>query len=459
MVHFNIAITRRRALAVILVVVSILIIDSTIVKFIAFSNKELPTSTYVSIFITFTILFVGIVTVLLGFVKSKEQRSGLKSGLAVKSSYIIIALTQFLLIAIMVIIILQISPLKSYSILSLLAVVYISHITAFFFLILLVLAFIDWMRTRHNKILSLYTISFSLTAVAIMISLIYAIKLPYQLSNVRPYPIHLSLVTLPGSELANSFGMTLDIISILSFVSVWFASVILLSTYSRRLGKIKYWIITAIPLVYFLFPFEGYLLNIFQSLIVSSPVFFGVVNVLVFSATKQLGALFFSLAFLAASTVVAKQVTQKYLLVSAIGIAMLYGSIEIDTLLYTTYPPFGLVTISFMPMGSYMVFTGIFLSATLVARDKDIRKEFYNTAMSQLTLLKTIGVTEMEKQLIKSYKSIEKRTRSLEIKDTKYDKYKVIEPLVDDMEEGDVRELLHDVLTEVYSKSRAKSNS
>ena len=90
---------------------------------------------------------------------------------------------------------------------------------------------------------------------------------------------------------------------------------------------------------------------------------------------------------------------------------MLYGSIEIDTLLYTTYPPFGLVTISFMPMGSYMVFTGIFLSATLVARDKEIRKEFYNTAMSQLTLLKTIGVTEMEKQLIKSYKSIEKRTR------------------------------------------------
>ena len=61
-----------------------------------------------------------------------------------------------------------------------------------------------------------------------------------------------------------------------------------------------------------------------------------------------------------------------------------------------------------------MVFTGIFLSATLVARDKDIRKEFYNTAMSQLTLLKTIGVTEMEKQLIKSYKSIEKRTRSLD---------------------------------------------
>lgn len=460
MVQFNIEITRRRALAVILVVISILILDSTIVKFVAFSNKELPTSSYINIFVTFTVLFVGIMIVLLGFVQSKDLHSGLKSGLTLKSSYLIIALSQFSLIAAMVIIILQMILLKSYSILSLLAVVYISHITAIFFLILLVVAFIDWMRTRRNKILSLYTVSFSLTALAIMISLLYATVLPYQLSNVIPYPIHLSMLNLPGSELANSFGITLDIISMLSFVSVWLASAILLSTYSRRMGRIKYWTIIAIPLIYFLFPFEGYLLDIFQSLSVSSPVLFGVVNVLAFSATKQIGALFFSLAFLAASSLVAKKVTQKYLLISAIGIAILYASIEIESLLYTTYPPFGLVTISFMPMGAYMVFTGILVSATLAARDKELRKEFYSTAVSQLTLLKTIGVIEMENQLIKSYKSMEKRSK-LELKDTMYDKTKVREALhglVDEMDEGDVRELLHEVLTEVYSKSRGKGN-
>ena len=91
--------------------------------------------------------------------------------------------------------------------------------------------------------------------------------------------------------------------------------------------------------------------------------------------------------------------------------AIVFGSIEIDSLLYATYPPFGLVTISFMPIGSYLLFTGIFLSAALVARDKELRKQFYNTAVSQLSLLKTIGVTEMEKRLIKNYKSIEKPDR------------------------------------------------
>src|SRR6476619_186586 len=146
---------------------------------------------------------------------------------------------------------------------------------------------------------------------------------------------------------------------------------------------------------------------------------------------------------------------QKYLLISAIGMAILYGSLEIDTLLYATYPPFGVVTVSFIPMGSYLLFTGIFLSATLVARDKELRREFYNTAMNQLSLLKTIGVTEMEREMIKKYKSIDKRTRSLEVHSRfeEDDVREALHGLVDEMDKENVRELLHDVLTDVYSKS------
>jgi hypothetical protein len=112
-------------------------------------------------------------------------------------------------------------------------------------------------------------------------------------------------------------------------------------------------------------------------------------------------------------------------------------------------------------MGSYLLFTGIILSARLVARDKELRKEFHNTAMSQLNLLKTIGVTEMERQLMKSYKSVDQRTHSLE-KHSRFERDNMREALhglVDEMDKENVREMLHDVLTEVYSKSLAKSNS
>lgn len=124
--------------------------------------------------------------------------------------------------------------------------------------------------------------------------------------------------------------------------------------------------------------------------------------------------------------------------------ATLFGSIEIDSILYATYPHFGLVTISFMPIGSYLLFTGLFLSATVAARDIELRKEFYKSAMSQLTLLKTIGVTEMEKGLLKSVKFIESRVSSLEKDET---------PFVEELDIEKIREILHDVLTELYSKS------
>jgi hypothetical protein len=463
MVQFNLIITKRRALMLILAVISVMIVDSTIVKFIAFSNKEYPTLLNVSIFVTLTILFIVIVIVLLGFVKSKSSEPGLRRGLSVKSTYVIVALTQLLLISIMLIITHPIINLNSYNILSLFAVIYISHITALFFLISLVLTLVDWIMTKRNKILSLYAISFALTAIAIITSLLYATYvLSYHTSSIKLTSIHQSLLNLPRAELAMYFGPALDITSILSFVSVWIASAVLLSTYGRRIGKIRYWTIISIPLIYFLFPFEKYLVDIFQPFVISTPVLYGILNVTIFSATKQIGALLFSMVFLAASTLVTKYEMQKYLLISGIGMAILFGSIEIDTLLYATYPPFGLVTVSFIPMGSYLVLTGITLSATLLARDKELRGEFYRSAMGQLSLLKTIGVTEMENQLIKSYKSMEKQTRSLDTKESRFEKdnvREILHGLVDELDKDDVREILHDVLTDVYSKSRTNTDS
>jgi hypothetical protein len=225
------------------------------------------------------------------------------------------------------------------------------------------------------------------------------------------------------------------------------------------MGKVRYWMIMVLPLMYFLFPFETYFLNIFQPLMTSSPVTFAIINALILGATKQVGALFFSIAFFVASGLLAKYVVHKYLLISALGMAILFGSLEIDSFLYVTYPPFGLVTMSFMPMGSYLVYTGIVNSAALVARDKELRKVFYRSAMSEFDLLKAIGVTEMEKELIKTYKAIDKRTRSLE-KDSSFEKDNVKEALhglVDEMDTENAREILHDVLTEVYKKSRPKS--
>lgn len=198
--------------------------------------------------------------------------------------------------------------------------------------------------------------------------------------------------------------------------------------------------------VYYLFPFQSYFGNIFSSIVVASPVAFGIIYVLTFSATKQVGALLFSLAFWTASSLVVKDRIRKSLLISAISMVILFGSIDISVLQYRLYPPFGLVTQAFMPLGSYMLFIGIFTSATGVSRDTQLRKEFYKSAKSQLNLLKTIGVTQMEKGLLNDYKPMLNRSKILE----KYD-----DPHLD---QQDVKELIHDVLNEIQSRENLIAN-
>jgi hypothetical protein len=123
---------------------------------------------------------------------------------------------------------------------------------------------------------------------------------------------------------------------------------------------------------------------------------------------------------------------------SSIGIVFLFGSIEIAPLQYHVYPPFGLVTEAYLPLGEFLLLVGIFVSAKNISRNAQVRREFYKKAESQLALLRTVGFSQMEKELEGEVKSIEKRINLFETK---------VEP---EMEEQDIKQTLHDVLNELY---------
>ena len=119
---------------------------------------------------------------------------------------------------------------------------------------------------------------------------------------------------------------------------------------------------------------------------------------------------------------------------------ILFGTFEISPLQYHVYPPYGFITQAFIPLGAYLLFVGIFTSAKNISRDSELRKQFYKSASSQLALLKAIGVSQMEKELERQVRFVQKRSR-------------VSERTTDDeshLEEENVKEILHDVLNELY---------
>jgi hypothetical protein len=108
---------------------------------------------------------------------------------------------------------------------------------------------------------------------------------------------------------------------------------------------------------------------------------------------------------------------------------------------YRVYPPYGFITQAFIPLGAYLLFVGIFTSAKNISRDSELRKEFYKSASSQLALLKAIGVSQMEKELEKQVKSIEKRFLERTGESHFEEQH---------LEDENVKEILHDVLNELY---------
>ena len=77
----------------------------------------------------------------------------------------------------------------------------------------------------------------------------------------------------------------------------------------------------------------------------------------------------------------------------------MFASVELAPLQFRTYPPFGLVTEAYIPIGAYLLFVGIFTSAVQISRNAELRKIFYKNVSAQLDLFKSIGVSQMEKEL------------------------------------------------------------
>jgi len=293
-----------------------------------------------------------------------------------------------------------------------------------------------------------YAISFSIVLIYLVVSTIYVtVQFTHNSEWIKARSLHNTLVNSYVSDLSLSYGVALDVSYLLAFVIVWMATVTLLRQYRTKIGRTRFWVIITIPLIYFLFPFETYFTNFSEAMLSSAPVIYSVIYILLFSATKQVGGVLFSIVFLTAATKIKQPNLQNSLKIAAIGIAIVFSSLEITSLLYAAYPPYGVLTIMLMPLGSYSLFIGLFASARLSSQDRKLRREFFESAEKQLAFLQTIGKVQMEKELEKSLKSILKRPSILEDSRDDY------------LDEENVRELVQEVIYELRLKKTAKKNT
>jgi hypothetical protein len=445
--HLSFILTNKLALFFILAMSVIIVIDSNVINFYAYTNKELPVSSKIGIFTIFSITFAIFAIVLLKTIESYDFTSNYKRKKAQNLVRFTALASQFMVIAFLAVEIVQMSSVKMYYSSLTLLILFSSFVPSVLFILLLVVLLVRWFRSSKNFMIIAYAISFSIVCIYLVLSIVY-VNVQYTSTSewIKAKSLHSTLVNSSVSDLSFSFGVTLDALSLLSFVFVWIATVALLRQYRNKIGKTRFCVIIMIPLIYFLFPFETYFANFSEAMLSGSPVIFSVIYILLFSATKQVGGILFSIVFLTAATKIKQPNLQNSLIIAAIGIAIVFSSLEINSLLYAAYPPYGVLTIMLLPVGSYSLFMGLFASARLASQDKKLRREFFQSAEKQLAFLQTLGKVQMEKELEKSLKSILKRSSVL---DESRDDYR---------REENVRELVQEVLDELRSKRGTREN-
>jgi hypothetical protein len=438
------SLTRKSSLIFILVIASIIIIDSTIVEFYSFSGVRTSSGVNVVIFIAFSIVFAFSAILLVTCVKTITSKSTYKLPKKLRNFHYIIFGVLILTIGLISMTIFQIIALNKYHIILLHLVTYISHLSALAFAIPLVVILAKWFKSRRNYIILLYIITFSLVSTNIVVSLAYYEQILSRsyVIEIKPYRISTYVTGFYSKPADESLSSDYNVIFILSFLVIWVATMALLNQYKYRLGKIRYYALTIIPLIYFIFPFHTYFANLLSPFVLNSPIAVSVIYTILFSATKQVGAFLFSLSFLIASRVVPNDSVKKSLLISCIGMTILFSSVEITPLQYKVLPPYGLITEAFIPLGAFLLLVGIFTSAVNVSQDGELRRDFRKSAIAQLNLLRTIGIAQMEKELVKNFKLAEKRYPNLET--------------TQDYSEENVKQIVHEVLQELKQKDFGK---
>jgi len=446
--YFTFDLNKKISFIFILIIASTIIIDSTIVEFYSFSGVRTSPTINVVIFIAFSIVFAFSGILLVSCVKTITSKTTYRLPKNLRNFHYIIFVTLVVTIGLIAVTIFQIIVFNKYHILLLQLVTFISHVSALVFAIPLVFILVKWFKSRRNYIVLLYIITFSLVSTNIIVSLTYYEKILLRSNaiEIRQYSIATYVQSFFSMSADESLSAVYNVIFFMSFLVIWVATMALLNQYKYRLGKIKYYALTIIPLIYFIFPFHTYFANLLSPFVLDSPIAVSVIYTILFSASKQVGAFLFSLSFLIASIVVPKDSVRKSLLISCIGMSILFSSVEITPLQYKVLPPYGLITEAFIPLGSFLLLVGIFSSAVNVSQDGELRRDFRKSAIAQLNLLRTIGIAQMEKELVKNFKLAEKR-------------YQNLEPTQERYSEENVKQIVHEVLEELKLKDVGKGKT
>lgn len=420
-----------------IVVITTITIDSQIGYIADFIPEQVSSDAGVATFILMAVIFAVTQYFILGYVKqtNKENRSGARV-LHLGLTHSIVSIAQFVLVGILAFVIVQIIILQQYNILT----IYVTYVISFGLWIstlgLLAKAFFSWYQFSNKNfmvlILALSMIAFVFNGAA---NIVYYFAF---LSEQKPVVTSSDVAYFPEFEaetLVGQANLVSQASNIVSYVLIWIGTVKLLYPYIRKFGKVKFWAIMVAPMIYYLINFPLFVLGFFNPENVDA-----MTNIIIFNFASIFTGIIFGVAFLSVAKTLKKDSDlRNHMIIAAWGFTLFYiaGS---ATASQAAYPPYGLVSISFVGLSCYLIYSGLYSSAVTVSQDIALRNSIRKSVTEQSKLLHGMGTAQMQQELESKVLTINKKVSDMMEEETG------VEP---SMTEEDIKEHIEMVRKEI----------
>ena len=158
----------------------------------------------------------------------------------------------------------------------------------------------------------------------------------------------------------------------------------------------------------------------------------------------QTTGIFFGFSFVPVLLKLKNSLLQNYMIITIIGMIVLFASRDFHSIFLNSVPPNGTITISFMPIGVFMLFTGITSFLKLATRDKEFYRDLIVRIERDTSLVKDIILTEKEIEISNKIKPLLEYSNKWQ----KEHEYRL-------MKSEEIIQIIHDVISEVREKKIA----
>ncbi len=431
-------------LAVVSIAIFVIIIDTSLIKIYDFITSQSTSTWRTTVFIIISATCAILQYIILRFVKQKNNEIGTKEKLHLNTIHKIVTIVQYTLTTILVFVILQIFLGQYYNVAMLTAAVTISYMLTVIMMGILSQRFFSWFKSNRSSVVLLYGLSSTTLAINAGFTVVLVCFILLGKPQVAVPHVGANFPALIPGSVIYILNQLYTISSIVSFILTWVATAVLLHHYSQTLGRVKYWIIVVLPLVYFLSQFLSLFLNLLLPLLQSDPIFFAILFTFIFSLSNAAGGIFFGIAFWTmAKSIKRSNIVRDYLTISAYGIVILFISNQAIVLTSIPYPPFGIATITFTGLASYLMLVGIYSSAISVSQDVKLRQSIRKILVKESKLLDSIGTAQMQQEIQRRVMRITKEHQGSMEEET---------GVQSSLNEEDIKEYLDEVMQEIRAK-------